>query len=85
MEHKNGLGVGDTEAEQTSSRLRTENHLNNENDPKQAPRQEARPIFVIRLRPEVGVDGARALRRALKVLLRRFRLQCVDIREERAK
>ena len=46
---------------------------------------EPRPIFVIKLRPEPGVDGVRALRRALKVLLRRFRLRCTDIRQESAK
>jgi hypothetical protein len=41
-----------------------------------------RPIFILRLRPEPGVAGLRALRAALKVLLRRFGLKVVDIKEE---
>jgi hypothetical protein len=39
---------------------------------------EERPVFVIRLRPEKGVDGHRALRAVLKVLLRRFGLRAVS-------
>jgi hypothetical protein len=35
-------------------------------------RPPARPIYVIRLRPERGVDAIRALRLVLKYLLRRF-------------
>jgi hypothetical protein len=43
-----------------------------------------RPIFVVRLRPEPGVDDAiRALRQALKVLLRRFGLCALDVHAER--
>lgn len=42
-----------------------------------------RPVFVVVLRPERGVtDPARMLRGALKILLRRFGLRCVDFREE---
>lgn len=39
-----------------------------------------RPTFIIRLRPEPSVNPVRALRGALKVLLRRFGLRAVDIR-----
>jgi hypothetical protein len=42
----------------------------------------SRPVFLLRLRPLPGVDGVRAVRAALKVLLRRFRLQCVTIETE---
>jgi hypothetical protein len=41
-----------------------------------------RPTYVLRLRPEPGVAGLRALRAALKVLLRRFGLRCIELREE---
>jgi hypothetical protein len=44
--------------------------------------REPRPIFVIRLRAEKGVDALRALRAALKVLGRRFGLRAVEVREE---
>jgi hypothetical protein len=37
-----------------------------------------RPLFVLTLRPEPGVDGTRALRRFLKVALRSFRLRCIS-------
>jgi hypothetical protein len=37
-----------------------------------------RPLFVLTLRPEPGVDGVRALRRFLKVALRLFRLRCIS-------
>jgi hypothetical protein len=40
-----------------------------------------RPTFIVRLRPEPGVDAVRALRSALKVLLRRFGLRCVEVRK----
>ena len=40
-----------------------------------------RPVFVITLRPLPGVDPVRALRAALKLLLRRFGLRCVSISE----
>ena len=45
--------------------------------------QATRPIFIVRLRPQPGVDGIRALRLALKVLLRRFGLKAIDVREDR--
>jgi hypothetical protein len=42
----------------------------------------SRPVFLLRLRPLPGTDGTKAVRAALKVLLRRFRLQCVTIETE---
>ena len=42
-----------------------------------------RPLFVLTLRPEPGVDGTRALRRFLKVALRSFRLRCISANEVR--
>jgi hypothetical protein len=45
--------------------------------------EKARPVFVLKLRPEPHVtDSIKALRFALKSLLRRFGLRCVSIREE---
>ena len=42
-----------------------------------------RPIFVLRLRPDPHVaDATRSLRRALKVILRRFGLRAIDVQEE---
>jgi hypothetical protein len=41
-----------------------------------------RPTFVLVLRPLPGVDGIRALRAALKFLLRRFSLRVVEIKEQ---
>jgi hypothetical protein len=38
--------------------------------------------YVIKLRPQPGVDAVRALRAALKVLLRRFGLKAVEVKEE---
>jgi hypothetical protein len=40
-----------------------------------------RPTFVLVLRPLPGVDGIRALRAVLKLLLRRFGLRVVSLRE----
>jgi len=40
-----------------------------------------RPVFVLELRPEPGVDPVLALRALLKVALRRFGLRCVAARE----
>jgi hypothetical protein len=42
----------------------------------------ARPTFVIRLRPEPGIDPVRAIRRALKVMGGRFGLKAVELKEE---
>jgi hypothetical protein len=42
-----------------------------------------RPTYRLVLRPEPGVAAPdRALRHALKVLLRRFRLRCISAEEE---
>jgi hypothetical protein len=40
-----------------------------------------RPTFIIHLRPEPGIDAIRALRAALKSLLRSFGLRCTHISE----
>jgi hypothetical protein len=42
--------------------------------PKNLP---ARPIYIIRLRPEPGVDAPRAVRHLLKRALRSYGLRCV--------
>ena len=45
---------------------------------------EPRPTYLIRLRPEPGVDDPiRALRHALKRFLRTYGLKCVSAVEER--
>jgi hypothetical protein len=41
-----------------------------------------RPIYTVRLRPEPNVDAVRMLRQALKVLLRRFHLRAIEVKEE---
>jgi hypothetical protein len=46
-------------------------------------RRAAAVSYVARLRPEPGIDPVRALRGALKILLHRFGLRAVAIREER--
>jgi hypothetical protein len=43
---------------------------------------EPRPIYIVRLRPLPGIDAVRALRAALKVLLRRFGLKAIEVKEE---
>ena len=43
---------------------------------------EPRPIYVVRLRPERGVDAIRELRRLLKYAGRRLGLRAIDVREE---
>jgi hypothetical protein len=45
-------------------------------------KSERRPIFVLRLRPLPGVDAVRALRAALKTLLRRFGLHALSVELE---
>jgi hypothetical protein len=44
-----------------------------------------RPVYRLDLRPEPGVDGILALRRALKALLRSYGLRCLSIEEVPAK
>ena len=41
------------------------------------------PIFTLRLSPEPGTEPIPALRQLLKALLRRYRLRCLSITEER--
>jgi hypothetical protein len=41
-----------------------------------------RPTFLLRLRPEKGVDPIRAMRHALKKLLRAYGMQCITCEEE---
>lgn len=41
-----------------------------------------RPIFLVRLMPNTGVDPIRALRAALKMLLRRFGLRAISVDQE---
>jgi hypothetical protein len=40
-----------------------------------------RPIYMVHLRPEPGIEPYRARRGALKVLLRRFSLRCLSVTE----
>jgi hypothetical protein len=40
------------------------------------------PTFIIVLRVEPGTDAIRALRQALKMLLRKYKLRCVSIEEQ---
>jgi hypothetical protein len=39
-------------------------------------------VFIVRLQAKPGTDPIRALRGALKTLLRRFGLRCVEVSEE---
>jgi hypothetical protein len=45
---------------------------------------ESRPTFVLRLRPEHGVDAVLALRRLLKFALRACRLRAISVEEEQS-
>jgi hypothetical protein len=45
--------------------------------------RQPRPIFVVCLQAQKGVEPIRALRGALKVLKRRYGLRCVTIKEAR--
>ena len=47
------------------------------------PRAKERPTFTVVLRPEPGVEPIRALRFALKFLLRRFKLRAIQVEENR--
>jgi hypothetical protein len=42
------------------------------------------PVFLVRLCALPGIDGIRALRAALKVLLRKYGLKCVSVEVETA-
>jgi len=45
------------------------------------PAAKDRPVYVLELRPEPGVDPVLALRALLKVPLRRFGLRCISATE----
>jgi hypothetical protein len=45
------------------------------------PAAKDRPVFVLELRPEPGVDPVLALRALLKVTLRRFGMRCISAYE----
>ena len=47
------------------------------------PRPCGRPTYALRLRAEPGVDAVRALRAALKNMLRRYGLRCLSAHEEK--
>jgi hypothetical protein len=47
------------------------------------PRSCGRPTYALRLRAEPGVDAVRALRAALKNMLRRYGLRCLSAHEEK--
>ena len=47
-------------------------------------KQDRRPVYTIRLRPEPGTDGIRSLRGLLKRALRSHGLRCVSVEEERS-
>ena len=40
-----------------------------------------RPVFVLQLRPEPRIDAIKALRAALKRLLRDYGLRCISVEE----
>lgn len=42
------------------------------------------PVFLVRLRALPGVDGVKALKAALKTLLRRYGLKCLSVEVEPA-
>jgi hypothetical protein len=44
-------------------------------------RAQRRPIFTLQVRPEPGVDAIRALRAALKNMLRRYGLRCLSVQQ----
>jgi len=46
--------------------------------------KERRPVFVLELRPEPGIDPVLALRALLKVTLRRFGMRCISAHESRS-
>jgi hypothetical protein len=44
--------------------------------------QEPRAVYTLRLVPQPGVDAVKALRAALKTLLRRHGLRCTSIKQD---
>ena len=77
---------GDAAASVTPNRLRLRGNDARDTDDTESPGRSgqatARPIYTVRLRPQPGVDAVRALRAALKVLLRRFGLRAIEVKEE---
>jgi hypothetical protein len=71
-------GAGDTRSKAEELRIQEPRSSNESPKFKQAGR---RSIFTLRLRPEKGVDPIRALRGALKILLRKFGLRTVSVEE----
>ena len=49
------------------------------------PATKDRPIYLLELRPEPGVDPIRALRALLKASLRRYGLRCIAAHESEDK
>jgi len=47
-------------------------------------RRNPQPVFVLRLTPKPGTDPIKALRAALRVLLRRFGLCALSVSEEKS-
>jgi hypothetical protein len=45
--------------------------------------RQARPVFVVCLQAQKGVEPIRALKGALKTLKRRYGLRCTSVRETR--
>jgi hypothetical protein len=45
--------------------------------------REPRPTFTLRIEGEPGPAGIHALRALLKILLRRYRFRCLDVREDK--
>lgn len=41
-----------------------------------------RPVYTVKFRAEPGADPIHALRALLKAALRRYRLRCIDVREQ---
>jgi hypothetical protein len=58
-----------------------DNRANSTPAPRETTHTCARPIFVLRLRALADGDAIHTVRAALKVLLRRFGLQCLHIEE----
>jgi hypothetical protein len=74
MKEKRNPGAAGTGARQGD-------HESATNRPSAAPVQ-APSIYVLRLRPETGTDGIKALRALLKRAWRTYRLRCLSAVEE---
>jgi hypothetical protein len=47
-----------------------------------AGRKRMSPTYLVRFRPEPGIDGIKALRMLLKIALRRLGLRALEVRQE---